>query len=191
MSPAFHASKAARTISTFSCDIAYSERPAASRASRRDPRRTRCVTTLPLAQRPDVQFELDLDAASRASPMQRADVQLGRSVDDSEVSSSSSARRLQVVAAPLQARNDLASRPASGAGSGPTRCRDRRCHGGIEVPAISRAVARVDTRRAISTFSCDIARAVSRRLRSRRERLAPTAPRLRGPRLRPGTVAGE
>jgi hypothetical protein len=31
-----------------------------------------------------------------------------------------------------------------------------------------------------STFSCDIARAVSRRLRSRRERLAPTAPRLRG-----------
>ena len=37
--------------------------------------------------------------------------------------------------------------------------------------------------RTISTFSCDIARAVSRRLRSRRERLAPTAPRLRGPRL--------
>ena len=35
--------------------------------------------------------------------------------------------------------------------------------------------------RTISTFSCDIARAVSRRLRSRRERLAPTAPRLRGP----------
>ena len=34
--------------------------------------------------------------------------------------------------------------------------------------------------RTISTFSCDIARAVSRRLRSRRERLAPTGPRLRG-----------
>ena len=36
----------------------------------------------------------------------------------------------------------------------------------------------------ISTFSCDIARAVSRRLRSRRERPAPTAPWLRE--LRPG-----
>ena len=35
----------------------------------------------------------------------------------------------------------------------------------------------------ISTFSCDIARAVCRRLGSRRERLAPTAPGLRGPRL--------
>jgi hypothetical protein len=34
-------------------------------------------------------------------------------------------------------------------------------------------------RRTTCTFSCDIARAVSRRLRSRRERLAPTAPRLR------------
>src|SRR3954451_24938912 len=40
-------------------------------------------------------------------------------------------------------------------------------------------------RRTISTFSCDIARAVSRRLRSRRERLAPTAPWLRAPRLAP------
>ena len=38
--------------------------------------------------------------------------------------------------------------------------------------------------RTTSTFSCDIARAVSRRLRSRRERLARTAPRLREPRLR-------
>ena len=27
MSPAFHVSNAARTISTFSCDIAYSEQP--------------------------------------------------------------------------------------------------------------------------------------------------------------------
>ena len=34
---------------------------------------------------------------------------------------------------------------------------------------------RVEAARTISTFSCDIARAVSRRLRSRRERLAPTA----------------
>ena len=33
MSPAFHASKAAFTISTFSCDIAYSDSPTASRAS--------------------------------------------------------------------------------------------------------------------------------------------------------------
>ena len=33
----------------------------------------------------------------------------------------------------------------------------------------------------ISTFSCDIARAVSRRLRSRRERLAPTGRRPQGP----------
>jgi hypothetical protein len=39
----------------------------------------------------------------------------------------------------------------------------------------------------ISTFSCDIARAVSRRLRDRRERLVPTAPRLRGLRLALGT----
>jgi hypothetical protein len=42
-------------------------------------------------------------------------------------------------------------------------------------------------RRTISTFSCDIARAVSRRLRSRRERLAPTARRRRGLRLRYGS----
>ena len=35
--------------------------------------------------------------------------------------------------------------------------------------------------RTISTFSCDIARAVSRSLRSRRERPAPTASQLRGP----------
>ena len=33
MSWAFHASKTARTISTFSCDIGYSDSPAASRAS--------------------------------------------------------------------------------------------------------------------------------------------------------------
>src|SRR4051794_40250716 len=37
--------------------------------------------------------------------------------------------------------------------------------------------------RTISTFSCDITRAVSRRLRSRRERLAPTGSGLRGPPL--------
>ena len=42
-------------------------------------------------------------------------------------------------------------------------------------------VQRLVRLRTISTFSCDIARAVSRRLRSRRERLAPTGPRLRGP----------
>ena len=46
--------------------------------------------------------------------------------------------------------------------------------------SISSAFHAANPTRTTSTFSCDIARAVSRRLRSRRERLAPTAPRLRG-----------
>ena len=36
VSPRVKASNALRTISTFSCDIAYSDSPAASRASSRD-----------------------------------------------------------------------------------------------------------------------------------------------------------
>ena len=50
-------------------------------------------------------------------------------------------------------------------------------------------VAALEARRTISTFSCDIARAVSRRLRSRRERLAPTGPRLATCRRRSRTDA--
>ena len=63
----------------------------------------------------------------------------------------------------------------------PRRCRARSVGADVSNAAsMSPAFARLDSGPTISTFSCDIARAVSRRLRSRRERLAPTAPRLRG-----------
>ena len=54
MSPAFHASKPARTTSTFSCDIAYSERPAASRASARSRKLSRWITLLHARSRREV-----------------------------------------------------------------------------------------------------------------------------------------
>src|SRR5687767_3389212 len=57
------------------------------------------------------------------------------------------------------------------------------------IASVSWRSTAAQTRRTISTFSCDIARAVSRRLRSQRERLAPTARRLRGPRPHSGTCA--
>ena len=171
-SPRSSASKAARTISTFSCDIAYSDSPAASRASTRSSNtrqrtifpRAACIrarrsisTSTPLASPRRITVNRTSDAVARVDELLRPRTMTRRTPR--------ATRRTDVGS--LRARY----MPSSSRGAGRVRSRSsgsspRPCR--VEVASVEHLV-----------------RLGARSPRSPATSPTPTAPRLRGPRRGP------
>ena len=174
-----------RTISTFSCDIAYSESPTASRA-------------LPRCRKARQREDLSVAELAHASHLARC------STSTAGLAAESMRRRARHVTNPesvvhvgthdlpvVEGRSRTAvippwRVPTSLARIIPPRgtsALDLRIFESIERDQTSTPSAeRLQARPASSTFSCDIARPVSRSFRSRRERLARKGRGLRVPR---------
>ena len=193
MSPAFHASTWALTTSTFSCDIAR----AVSRSLRT--RRERLAPTAPRLRGPPATPDKTLahDAPVAESPhpggarrdldsIPATEVMVIDAATWSPTSRSSSISQRMASHIPKQLFEEAACllecEHALNRADRPREVelevRISVFEHALRVPAVRASIAA----RMISTFSCDIARAVSRRLRTRRERLALRCPPLRGPR---------
>ena len=171
MSPRCQAPPAPRTTSTFSCDIAYSDSPTASRASASVDGLLGRGATLPSRKRHRRRAvaTVDVDAAL-PSP-----IRARTPADDVDRPTSSELRRprrryssqaLEPVARTQRQTPSCpryTARPCRDGASTSTRCPGRRTRRPARQVASRDRKPRHSIRRTTSTFSCDIARRVSRR----------------------------
>ena len=153
----------ALTTSTFSCDIAYSDRPTASRAAALSSPKYVHSTSLP-----SLNLHTAQTWASTGTPLA-----FPRALTRTSASTLSPASINSFGSKPTWSPSDtcrsrsiqarISSRPRRTIGSMSRREKSKTNSGGISSQAASSPwLSKAKKRRAISTFSCDIARAVSR-----------------------------